>query len=102
MQMVHCNVSYSNTSHNHDDVFNQVANYNAVHAAENGIKHCKQSENDSIKMSNIIRSNMKWNIRLHIAPRHKNFYKFSKADKAIRQEAKATNERKYHGDIMRS
>src|SRR3954466_15752996 len=96
------NDSNSNTSNCHDDVLNEVAGYNTMHATKDRIEHCKKREYDSIKMSNIFRAYMKGNIRLHQVPRNKYFNEFSESDKAVCQESKATNDCKCNNNVVRT
>ena len=81
----------SNAANRHDNIFDQIAQNNAMHATENRIKHSKQRKNNSIKMRYIFRRNMKRNIWLHYIPGNKNFDEFTKANKTISHKTKATN-----------
>src|SRR4051794_19361827 len=87
LQMMHCNISYSNTSNGHDQVFYKIPNYDTMHSSQNGIKHSEQGKYYSIKMSHIFRCDMERHIRLHNIPGKKNLKKFTQTNKAISEKS---------------
>src|SRR4030095_2227300 len=86
----------------HNDVFDQVAKHDAVHATQHRIKYCKQRKHNSIEMRHIRRPNIKRHVILHYIPWNKNFNELSQPHEAIGQKSKATNQRKGHYYSMRS
>src|SRR5262245_58836752 len=88
--MSHRNDRNGETTDRHDDILNQVTQHDAVHAAKHKVKNSKQSEDDAIKMSDILWCDIKWHIILHFAPWNKNFNELSKAHKTVRQKSKTS------------
>src|SRR4029077_21259931 len=88
--MRHCDDRYGNTANCHDDVFDQVAKYNAMHSPQDRIKNCKQCENYTIKMRYVLGRDVKWHILLHLAPWNKYFNEFSQTHKTVSQKSKTS------------
>ena len=90
VQMIHSDYGDGNTAHRHNGIFDNIAQNNAVHTAQNRIKCSNNCKNYAVKMRDIFGYNIERNVRLNDVPRNENFYKFTQTHKAIRQEAKAT------------
>src|SRR6185503_1610373 len=95
--------SYPHTGHGHDAVFNHIPYYDAVHAAQNGIKHGKQGKDDAINMGHVLGRYVKRYISLYHVPGDKYPDKFTKPDKAISHKTQAAEQRKSdHNNLRRT
>ena len=59
----------ADTGDGHDRIFDDIAQHDAVHAAQDGIEHGKQRKHDAIKMGHIVRRNMERDIVADTPPR---------------------------------
>src|SRR5262245_31357908 len=100
MQVNHRYHADGYTPDRHNDVLDQVAEHDAMHASEYGIEHGKQGEHDPIEMSRVLRRNMEWDVGLHRMPGNKNFNELTETNEPIREETQTTNDRKDHGYDM--
>src|ERR1043166_1873745 len=83
IQMHHRDDRYRNTTDGHDDVFDEVTQYNAVHSSKHRIKNSKECEHDPVEMCDVLRCNIKRHILFHFTPWNKDLNELSKTHKAI-------------------
>src|SRR5690242_594850 len=94
----HCN---RNATDGHDDILYKIAQHDAVHSSQHRIEDSEKGKNDPIKMSDILRCDVKWHIRLNDLPRNKDFNELSQANKTVSQKPKTANKCKCNNDGMR-
>src|SRR4030095_5412566 len=84
----------------HYRILDKISQHDAVHSTKYRIEHGEKSEDDSIEMRHISRTNIKGQIRLDQFPGDKDFNEFSQSYKTISQKSKTTDQRECDYDYM--